>query len=75
MGAAEMLTCLEPDPTVLSPFWADPAFRGQGTDSKTKFALADAGSLFPGAQLPKAHGKSLCRPELLSLLRQQPPSP
>lgn len=58
-------------PETCSPC-ASPAFRGQGWTSLT---VADVGSLFPGAQPPKAHGKYPCKLELLSPLLLHSPTP
>ena len=53
--------------------WAGPAVRG--TDGETSLTVADMGSLFPGAQPPKAHGKCPCKLVLrfLPLLRSPKP--
>lgn len=77
IGASEtacLLAYLELDLRDLSPplVWAGPAFRGQGTDGETSLTIAGVGPLFPGAWLPKAHGKSPCRLELHFLLQHFP---
>lgn len=58
-------------PETCSPC-ASPAFRVQG---QTSLTIADVGSLFPGAQPPKAHGKYPCKLEPQSLLLLHSPTP